>query len=281
MAVDWLKQVIDNMELKDDAVVTLAGGQTVPLGDIRSLTKAQQKLLTDREATVAAREAELRKNLETLQAAQAETAKLFTDLQNQRTNQPDPTKVITVDPLDQLERDPILGPIVKSLKQQQSSYEDLKVKALAPIVKAQQDMASAYVQDRIEDLYDRVVPEAKKATITLDHILKVANDNNLKTRTGIPDIRRAYQHISTKPMTQEDIDAQLKAAREEGRKEAIEAARLRVPRPGIGATGGRPESSFKPVINDNTTVGGALDEALRAAAKDADIWANIDTSIVQ
>ena len=43
MAVDWIKQVIENAELKDDMVVTLAGGQTVPIGDIRSLTKAQQK----------------------------------------------------------------------------------------------------------------------------------------------------------------------------------------------------------------------------------------------
>lgn len=284
MAIDWLKQVIDNKELKDDMVITLAGGQTVPLGDIRNLTKSQQSLLATRESNVAAKELELRKNLETLQLAQAETAKLFTELQSQKgskgnNNNNENNNNNVVNPFEALERDPILGPLAKAYREQSAAMEDIKTKALAPIVKAQQDMAKVYVQDRIEDLYERTVPDAKKDKITLDSILKHANDNKLYTSSGIPDIRKAYREITTKPITQEDLDAQLKAAREEGIKSANDAARLRVPRPGIGQSGGRPESSFKPT--KLTTVSDALGEALAAAAKDADIWANVDSSVIQ
>ncbi len=280
MAVDWLKQVIDNKDLKDTDVITLAGGQTVPIGDVRNLTKAQLKTLSDREANLVTQEAALKKNLETLQLAQAETAKLFTDLQNQRQQAPpNNNNNNQPDPFDALEKDPILGPLAKAYRQQSAAMEELKTKALQPIVQAQRDMANAYVRDRIEDLYERIVPDAKKSTISLDSILKVANDNGLKTATGIPDIRRAYQAISTKPIAAEDLEKQLAAAREEGRKEAAEANRLRVPRPGIGAVSGRPESAFKPTKLGS--VSDALTEAINAAAKDADIWANIDNGQVQ
>lgn len=275
MAVDWIKEVIDNKDLKDDFVVTLAGGKTVQIGDIRNMTKANQKALADREANLAAQELKLKKDLETLQLAQAETAKLFTELTNNKNDRHDKSDD-KPDPLASLENDPILGPIARTVRQQNAAMEELRTKALSPLTKAIKDMAETYVTDRIEMDYDRVVPDAKKATISLESILKVANDNGLKTRSGIPDLRRAYQHMSTKPMTQEDIDAQLKAAREEGRKEAEEKARLRVPRPGIGSTGGRPESEFKPTIGANTTVSSALEEAIAKAAQDADIWAAVD-----
>jgi hypothetical protein len=272
--MDWLKEVIDNKELKDDYVVTLAGGKTVQLGEIRNLTKASQKLLTDREANLAAQEAQLKKNLETLQLAQAETAKLYAELNQQKTNKGNDDNKGQLDPLDSLVNDAILGPLAKAYKNQQVIIDELKVKALQPLVKAQQDMAAIYVQDRIEDLYDRTVPDKLKATVSLESILKVANDNNLRNKYGVPDIRAAYRQMSTKALTQEDIDAQLKAAREEGKKEAMEAARLRVPRPGIGSVSGRPESSFKPT--KLTSVSDALGEALAAAAKDADIWSAVD-----
>lgn len=281
MAVDWLKQVIDNKDLKDDMVVTLAGGQTVPLGEIRSLTKANQKLLSDKEANLAARESDLRKNLETLQAAQAETAKLYTELQSQRSKGEDNNKGKDVDPLEPLEHDPILGPLAKSIRAQQSAFDTFRKESIEPIIKAQQDMAKAYVTHRISDTYRLVVPADKRATITLESLLKTANDNKIVDAYGIPDLERAYLSVTTKPITQADLDKQIADAKEAGRKEAMEAARLRVPRPGIGAVSGRPESSFKPVINDATTVSSALSDALAAAAKDADIWANVDTSLIQ
>src|SRR5258708_5301903 len=280
MAVDWLKQVIDNKDLKDTDVITLAGGQTVPIGDVRNLTKAQLKTLSDREANLVTQEAALKKNLETLQLAQAETAKLFTDLQNERQQTtPNNNNNNQPDPFDALEKDPSLGPLAKASRQQSAALEEIKTKALQPIVQAQRDMANAYVRDRIEDLYERIVPDAKKSTISLDSILKVANDNGLKTATGIPDIRRAYQAISTKPIAAEDLEAQLKAAREEGRREAADAARLRVPRPGIGAVSGRPESAFKPTTLNS--VCDALTETLNAEAKDADIWSNFNNRQAQ
>lgn len=279
MSVDWLKQVIDNKDLKDDMVVTLAGGQTVPLGDIRSLTKAQQKLLSDKEANLAAREADLRKNLDTLQAAQAETARLYTELANQKKEPAE--KVATKDPLEDLEHDPILGPLAKAQRAQQAAFDEFKKSSLEPVIKAQQDMAKAYVTHRISDMYRLTVPADKRSTVTLESLLKVANDNNLKDAYGIPDVERAYLAVSTKPITEADLARQIAEAKEAGRKEAMDAARLRVPRPGIGAVSGRPESSFKPTINDATTVSGALSEALAAAAKDSDIWKNVDDSLIQ
>jgi hypothetical protein len=281
MAVDWLKEVIDNKDVADNMVVTLAGGKTVTVGEVRSLTKASQKALSEREGNLAAKEAKLQKDLETLQLAQAETAKLFTELQSHKNDRSNDRVDDKPDPLLAMENDPILGPLAKDNRALRAALDELKTKGMAPIAKAIQDMATSYVNDRIEMDYDRIVPDAKKSAISLESILKVANDNGLKTRTGIPDLRRAYNHMTTKPMTQEDIDAQLKAAREEGRKEAADAARLRVPRPGIGSAGGRPESEFKPTISANTTVASALEEAISRAAKDADIWAAVDNGVVQ
>jgi hypothetical protein len=281
MAVDWLKQVIDNKDLKDDMVVTLAGGQSIPLGDIRSLTKAQQKLLSDKEANLVAREADLRKNLDTLQAAQAETAKLYADLQNQRGTVDDKSHSPAKDALETLESDAILGPIAKAIRSQQAAIDKFNKESIEPVIKAQQDMAKAYVTHRISDMYRLTVPADKRSTVTLESLLKVANDNGLKDAYGIPDVERAYLAVSTKPITEADLAKQLAEAKEAGRKEAMDQARLRVPRPGIGAVSGRPESSFRPTIGENTTVSGALSEALAAAAKDSDIWKNVDDSLIQ
>src|SRR5258708_39943194 len=176
MAVDWLKQVIDNKDLKDTDVITLAGGQTVPIGDVRNLTKAQLKTLSDREANLVTQEAALKKNLETLQLAQAETAKLFTDLQNQRPQTPpnnNNNNNNQPDPFDALEKDHIIGPLAKASRQQSAALDVLKTKALQPIVQAQRDMANPYVRPRINHLIYTIIPDAKKSTITIDTILKV------------------------------------------------------------------------------------------------------------
>src|SRR5258708_487363 len=176
MAVDWLKQVIDNKGLKDPDVITLDGGQTVPIGDVRNLTKAQLKTLSHREANLVTQEAALKKNLETLQLAQAETAKLFTDLQNQRQQTPpnnNNNNNNQPDPFDALEKDPILGPLAKASRQQSAALEELKTKALKPIVQAQRDMTTAYVRNRIENPY-----RLRGKTLTFGTILTMGRCSN-------------------------------------------------------------------------------------------------------
>ena len=104
-------------------------------------------------------------------------------------------------------------------------------------------MAQAYVDDRVADIYERIVPAAKRTEITLDALVADAQSQRLFTRSGIPDIAKVYQNRTTQPLSADDLAAKLKEAREAGAKEALEAARadntIRTPRPGFSPTGSR------------------------------------------
>lgn len=278
-AKDTLKLIMDDKtKFADNLVVTLASGETVSLGDLRGLTADQQSAIASRETKIATAQAELTRNMETLHLAQAETARLFAEVSaakdaggkgGDKGNEPDP--------LEALERDPVIGPIAKTIRQQQALIDSLTNKQIKPIAEAMSRMAQAYVDDRVADVYDRSVPEAARATTSLEAVLKHATDNKLFTRSGVPDIRKAYLEMSTKPMTQADIDKQLADAREAGRKEATDAARVRIPRPGLSITGSPSNAADQPFKPKNlSSVSGALEEAIAAAAKDASIWAAVD-----
>lgn len=275
-AKDVLKQILsDKGKFADNLVVTLASGETIALGDLRGLTSEQQDAISARETAVATAQTNLQRDLETLRLAQAETARLYAEVSNGGvSNRDDDRRRDAPDPLETLERDPILGPLAKSVRQQQAVLADLSAKQIRPIAEAVAKMAKAFVDDRTADLYDRAVPDDKKGTFTFEAVLRHAADNKLLTTTGIPDIRRAFRDMTTKPMTQADIDSQIAAAEERGRKTAEEAARVRVPRPGLHVTGTPEAGGFKP--KHTATVSGALEEAIAAAAKDASIWAQVD-----
>lgn len=276
-----LKDILaDSRQFPDSVVFTLANGTTVPLGDLRSMSAGDQKELNKREEGLKERQRKFDEDLAALQLAQQETARLYADVTTRqeairRGGTGDDGRPPEPDPLEALERDPALKPLAKVIRAQQQRIEDLSEKNMKPIANAIKQMAEAYVNDRTADIYERVVPAGQRGDFTFDKLLKHANDNKMTTRTGIPDIAGAFVALTTKPMSAADIEAQLVAAREEGRQAEREAAALRVPRPGVGAT-----RQVGPVgANGSPQVFKTLDEAFSAAAKDVDIWKNMDQGV--
>jgi len=276
--VATLKDILADKSIKDDVVFTLASGQTTTIGELRALSAENQSALSKRETDLAAKEKAFQEQLKNLQLAQAETARLYKEVMEGkakggdegRNNQPeDPFKGLN-------ESDPVIGPLIKAHRSQQAAFEKLQRDVLAPLVNSQAQMARSYLEDRLEQMYMDLVPEAKRTEITYDGLLKAANDNKYVTRGGIPDLRRAYRDLTTKPMTQADIDAAVKAAEERGREAGRKEAAPRLPRPSANTGSVRLESpdGFRPKAL--TSVSAALDEALAAAAKDDSIWKSVD-----
>lgn len=272
-----LKQILDDKtQFADNLAVTLAGGQTVTLGDLRGLTQEQQTNVSKQEQAIRAREQKLQADLATLQKAQNETANLYKEVSEQRERQ-GRTNETKVDPLESMMADPVLGPLAKEIRAQAEVVEQIQSKQLRAIATSISQMAQAYMDDRVSDVYERTVPLDQRGQFTLESLLQASNEGKITTRTGIPDIARVYRERTTKPMTQAEIDLQIKAAREEGLKAGEEKAmgRIQVPRPTFNPTGGpREASEFKP--KNLSSVSGALDEAFAAAAKDVDIWKGVD-----
>jgi len=278
-AQDTLKAVIaDAIKFPDNFVVTLADGTTLTLGDLRGFTKTEQSAIAKREKAITDAQQDLQDKLQTLSLAQQETARMYADLQEQQDKLKGAPAKPDDDPLASKENDPILGDIVKSIRRQQAAMVELNDKVLKPIAESVRAMAKAYVTDTLSATYERIIPADKQTDFPLEKLLKHANDGNYRTATGIPDIRKSFLEMTTKPITQADLEKQLKDAEAKGRKDATEEARLRVPRPGLTAgpraAGDQP---FKPKAT--TSVSAALDEAFEAAAKDASIWAPVDAQV--
>jgi hypothetical protein len=170
----------------------------------------------------------------------------------------------------------VLGPYVKALKTQAATIQDLREKAITPLTNTLSQMAKSYLEDRLEQMYLETVPEAKRAEISYESLLQAANTNKYQTRGGVPDLRRAYRDLTTKPMTQAEIDAAVLAAEKRGEEKGRAAASPRMAPPSGGM--GRPQmqspEGFRP--KTTTSVSAALDEALAAAVKDDSIWKSVD-----
>ena len=273
-----LKDILADKSIKDDVIFTLASGQTTTIGELRALSAENQSVLSKRETDLANREKAFQEQLKNLQLAQAETARLYKEVMEGKVKPGAGDSHVADDPFKGLnESDPVIGPLIKAHRAQQSAFEKMQNEIIRPLVESQSRMAKSYLEDRLEQMYYDLVPEAKRTDIPFDNLLKAANDNHYLTRGGIPDLRRAYRDLTTKPMTQAEIDAQIKAAEERGREAGRKEAAPRLPRP--SANVGAPRSmdnaeGFRPKVT--TSVSAALDEALAAAAKDADIWKGVD-----
>jgi uncharacterized membrane protein YkoI len=135
-------------------------------------------------------------------------------------------------------------------------------------------MASAYVRDRIEDQLERI--PNRDAKVTDQQIIEYALRNNLKTSTGVPNVRKAYAELTAVSTEQAKIDAAVKAALDKAaaeHKTALDAARgseLSSPsRPsGLSLVARPPEGTGPNKFK-------SLDEALEAAARDTSIWGGL------
>lgn len=288
-----LKQIIkDKDTYSDNLVITLAGGEQTTLAELRALDADERKQLLKEQADFKKDQDQLKADIEVLKSAQANVAGMYSKLVdsgvvdaggnvlvNRKGAEPmndDPFAALSA-----YESDAVLGPIAKALKRLDTQLGEINEKGKV-LNSNQHEMAKAYVQDRLEDMYGSIAN--RKADVTIEQLVKVASDQGFRTRTGLPDIRKAYSHVTsadTEAARVADIEKQARAKvlKELGVTEDIVQAQggkaIRVASPSTGGIGGTGinvpnQSSYK-----------TLDEAMSAASKDEAIWAAVPSGLPQ
>lgn len=296
-----LKEILkDKAQYADNVVFNFPGGASATLGELREMSSAEQTRLSKAEADANTAKAKYEHDTQQLFAAQNNTANLFTKVQaaveaikkgdmsvfandremqaifgemtgNTAARQPD-------DPfaaLSRLENDNILGPVVKANKVllDRLNQKDNEFKALLDTTRK---MGERYVNDRLTDIYEKVVPEAAQAKLPLESLIQHAIRNNLLTGSSLPDVKKAYRELTAG----DTAAANEVKIREDERKKVmdeINAKNIGILTPSSSGGGGR--------LGLEVTTGGKsssyanLEEALAAAAKDPEIWSTGGTGL--
>lgn len=287
-----LKEVLaDKAKYQDNLVWDMGGDTKVTLGQLRELSTHDQNVLSKRDQEIAARETELKN-------AQITTANLYTTVQAATEalkagrmddpslkilfgNTPVPGSNNNNDPfaaLSKLEQDTLIGPVVQVIKQIKA--DALKAQAdAANVIEIQKNMATAYLNDTLEERYDRIVPADKQDKITLEALIQEAVRSKQFTRANVPDIKKAF-----KTLTSADTAAANEASIREDERKKVTAE---LNKAGQGTSGdgifvGRGQTFG---LDVNNRSGAApkpfknLDEAFAAAANDSSIWNQVDETV--
>lgn len=229
----------DESTFPDTLEVTLPNGNKATLGEIRELTRSQQR--------------ELAGQMELLTKERKEAQKIATDaadLMNKIQSQPqlEPAKQTTP---DDFATDPwweparkAINPILDTLKEIQASQ------------KAQQEAvaraASIWAQDRWKGQYERGkerLKGPKYADQTFEKVRDFAAQNKILDEYGFPDIGKAIESITR----EDEIERIKREAYENGLKEGAVKGRLgATPRPSSAAGAPKPDGvGLKPDGNFN------------------------------
>lgn len=297
----------DKAQYPDNLVWNMGNNVSVTLGQLRSLSAAEQKRITDRDADLTKRQTELETESAKLKKAQTDTANVYVTLNtaveamkagryndpvlvqlfgNMAPNLPglgnnqnadDPFRALAA-----LEQDNVLGPVVKVIKAVREEAQKAQ-KAVADNIEVQKKMATSYINGTLEDRYDRIVPADKQDKITLESLIRSAVAAQQFTSDNVPNIKWAYKQATAG----DDAAAREVAIRADERKklEAELAARGQGGGTGTGDIFVPQPQSFGLDVHNRSGAApkpfASLDEAFKAAAADKDIWAQVDGAKVQ
>jgi F0F1-type ATP synthase membrane subunit b/b' len=217
----------DEQNFKDDVEITI-GDKKVKLGEIRDLTKSQQRMLADK-LTEAKGLAEKASQVITDYEAKA------LELANKVTSGPARS---TDD--ENWQEDPLFRPVAKALK----GYEDRAKKAeenLEKITNALTNTAKIWFRDRSEMQFERGAERLKKnpkfKDYDVDKILDYATQNKIVDGNGLPSVSRAIQELTKV----DDLEEARRRAYEEGLKAGQQKGRLATMTRPTSAGGPTPE----------------------------------------
>lgn len=293
-----LKEVLaDKAAYPDNLVWNMGTGTAVTLGELRGLSATQQADLSKKESDIAAAQAALGNSNKELEKAQLNTANLYTNLQaalvaikdgkfdtlppeikslfgpnvpsggnnNNRVNDP-------FADLSRLENDTLLGPMVQALKASREEARKAQQAADAT-TEVQKKMATNYINGVLEDRYDRLVPLEKQEKLPLSALIQAAVRANQFSADSTPNIKWALKEL-TSGDTAAANEAKIRA--DERKKVEDEIASkgggINVPPPTSFGLDVHNRSGAAPKAFAN------LDEAFAAAAKDKEIWSQIDAA---
>lgn len=221
-----LSQILDDEKTFADAIEITVNGEKHSLGDLRALSRAKQKDLSDK---IAATE---HKRAEVLELAE-QAATLKSNLEQQLADAGKRGNPSNSD-LD----DPFFAPVKKAFDGRDSEIKELKG-TLEKLNNAANQMAKIWAEDRWQGQYEKSKTRLKgdKAKEwTYEKVRDFAGTNKILDSYGLPNIEKAIQQL-----TQEDERQDIEqAAYERGLKEGQVKGRMNVmPRP-TSASGGKP-----------------------------------------
>lgn len=288
-----LKAILaDKATYPDNLAMNISGTQ-VTLGDLRGLSAADQKRLNDAEKAAEVAKGKFETDNKQLLTAQSNTAQLYAAVQkginavktgdfsevesdpiakslfegalpangNGRQQNDDPFAA-----LSRLENDQMLAPLAKISRTLRAELTASQSK-VGELLNTQKQMAERYINDRLTDIYERVVPDEKQADQPLEKVIRHAIQSGMLTSTQVPDIKRAYKDL-TAADTAKDNEAAIRADERKKAQEEFNGKQIAV----LPGGAGNSRLGLEPHAQPKAGAYKSLDEALAAAANDKDIW---------
>ena len=231
-----LKQVLDDEKTFADGIEIVINNEKVTLGDLRGLSRAKQEELSNRMKATEDKFTEVT-NLAT------EAARLKGQLEEQLAAA---GKNRTIPPTeDELDSDPFWAPVKKRYGTIDSTVKELK-DTVTKLGQAAERMATIWAQDRWKQQFNSLAPRLAKSSkhkdMTFEKVRDYAAEKKLLDDFGFPSVEKAILELTR----EEDFEARLAQARDEGRKEGETRGRL--------TASGRPTSATGPKKPEKSVV---------------------------
>jgi len=255
MSVDAIKKWLQDVEhLPDNTQVTI-GDQQVPLASLRQLNAAEREQLSNAMKANEDKSKELdgqrAKVIDLAQKAQAAHDAAQEALKKAAAAPPpNPSQ----DPFS----DPWLAPVKAALEQRDKTLTELQ-NMHKQMLDTVRNAATIFAEDRWDREYSTLNFGKREKKPTRDELLKVATDQKLVDRHGMPSISKAWDEMSKADREQAIREEEREKGREEGRMAALAS---RVPMPGVPGPGQAPQMP-KRISPDSDILGDLAGEAIK------------------
>lgn len=265
------KELLADKALADDMTISV-NGQSYTLGQLRSED-------AETEGAVSRRLKEIEDEKAKLGAAANEIANMFQEYSQLTGLSPDeilsgkkPSKAKVAEAAGLREDDPLVGELVKTLKEQGKQIESLKTELSTQKEKVLKPITQQYLNDFYESRYERLLPTLPKSVrekADYRKVLEYAEKNRMHDGSGRLDLSKAAREMYEEDFINERVESRLK----DERKKLADEATLAAAHPPTSANSPRlgTPKNFK---NDKGMTK-SFDEVLRDAAVDTELWTGV------
>jgi hypothetical protein len=265
--IDFKKIFANRDKYPDTMKFTLGDGAEVSLADLREYDAS---VGGDLRKELDRQRLELDADRTKVTEAGNRVAQMYVDLEAQRRALPVATTP-NADPLAKYAEDEVFRPVVQHMRQIEEGYKgELKsvTEKLDQVVRSISQMGATYMGDKALNEFSSLPANdpVRPPNLTLDSLYKYAVEQGVYDRNKLPDLREAYNKLTSDARHKHEITAAEQRGREAERQDRAENAMLPRPNGGMPAL---PEG-FKPPIN--------MQDAFARAATDKDLWKQINTA---
>lgn len=282
----WKEIISDKNKFPDDFALSMSDGNTLTLGELRAANDetngAVLQQLTEREQKLAAGEGQLRSAQSVVAQLYERAMKLMPaddkggDGTDGKPKNKQQARTVIVDGEELDPNDPIFGPVARRISQLESQISDMSKADKAELNNLKTALGQALkinLQDHYDLQFERLLPglpEKARKDLTLEKMIKHAQDNGHVDRAGRFDLRKSAKDIAA-PFLEEE---RMTAAEQRGYKKAQDEQRVaNIPRPG-----GAPHKPAQTFFKKDGTVK-SFDDVFADALQDTEIQSIISGAV--